>query len=393
MMETKDKKRIISVLLLVVLVLYGVFYQAVLVREYLKYADVITSIVLIITTFFAFELLGFRSDKKTYLKSQVIKNTLLIIVAYFAIIYLFGIKIGFLRNSYSLQLRNILNNILSPIVLVVTSELLRYILITSNKLDESGKNNKFMVVFTTIALIVIDLTPQISLRMFTSGVRAFSIITSIVIPSIAKNVVLSYLTSQVGYKTSLLYRIVLDLYIYLVPIFPDLNDYFMSMLGILLPFMVYMQSSRIINTLNDTKEEKLDRSVIFKVGDAAIILVAVVLISLVSTKFSYYLLGIASGSMEPEIRVGDAVLAHKIKDDEKLEVGDIIVFEQNNIKIVHRIEKCEKDEEGNMYYVTKGDANSSSDNNKLYIDDIEAKVVAKIPYIGMPTVWASELLS
>lgn len=391
-METKDKKRLISAVLLVLLVLYGTFYQMVLVKNYLKYADVITSVVLIIVTFIAYQIIGYRNDKATYLKKQVFKNTLLILASYFAIIYLLGIKIGFLKNSYSLQLLDILKNILSPIVLVIASEFLRYILISGNKVDESGKNSKLIVILTTITLIVIDLTPQISLRMFSSNARIFSIVTSIIIPSITKNIVLSYLTSQCGYKTSLLYRIIMDLYIYLVPIFPDLNDYFMSMLGILLPFAVYLQSSRIINTLNDTKEEKLDRSVIYKAGDVAIAVVAVILISLVSTKFSYFLLGIASGSMEPSINIGDAVLAHKIDKDEKLKVGDIVVFEMNGVKIVHRINKCDKDENGNDYYVTKGDANGSSDNNRLYIGDIEAKVIVTIPFIGMPTVWASELL-
>ena len=228
--------------------------------------------------------------------------------------------------------------------------------------------------------------------MFTSNVRIFNLATSVMIPSLVKNIALSYLTYHVGYKASLLYRLVLDLYVYLVPIFPDLSDYVSSMLGIALPFLVYLYSSRIIGEYNNNNETVVKTNM-FGISDIGLIVFTALLIGLISCKFPYYLLGIATGSMEPKIHVGDAILAHKVKDDNEVNVGDIIVYDNDGRKIVHRVFSKETNEEGNIVYVTKGDANGSDDGNNLLIGDIEGKVLVTIPYIGMPSVWASDILN
>lgn len=89
---------------------------------------------------------------------------------------------------------------------------------------------------------------------------------------------------------------------------------------------------------------------------------------------------IVSGSMEPNINIGDMVIVKEV-DESKLKVGDIISYRNGQNVITHRITKINIDNE-NIQYITKGDNNNTEDSVVLTIDSIEGKVIKKIPYIG-----------
>lgn len=78
----------------------------------------------------------------------------------------------------------------------------------------------------------------------------------------------------------------------------------------------------------------------------------------------YGIYTIATGSMEPEYKVKDLILAYK-KDVNKIEVGDDVVYlgredSMNGKIITHRvIERNERD--GKIYFYTKGIANGLTD--------------------------------
>ena len=78
----------------------------------------------------------------------------------------------------------------------------------------------------------------------------------------------------------------------------------------------------------------------------------------------YGIYTIATGSMDPEYKVKDLILASK-KDAKEIEIGDDVVYlgkvdSMNGKIITHRvINKSEKD--GKMYFYTKGIANGLTD--------------------------------
>lgn len=85
---------------------------------------------------------------------------------------------------------------------------------------------------------------------------------------------------------------------------------------------------------------------------------------------------IVSQSMEPNIRVGDAVLVKQV-DEKELEINDIISFHDGTDINTHRISDItEKD--GIKLYTTKGDNNKREDKNKITFKDIEGKYIFKI---------------
>ncbi len=389
MNEVKNRKKTLSICMLAYLVIYIVFYLTVLINHYLKYAETITAANLIVVTFIASVALGYHKDKLTYLKKNVLRLVIIQVLFYFGLLYISGFAFGFLKNAYSLSPLMIINNILAPVFVVIASEIFRYIIISNNREKES--TNKAIIILLTFVLILIDISSKIRLDMFTSGIRVFRIVTSVFLPSIAKNLMLTYLTYHVGYRASLIYRLVLDLYVYLVPIFPDLGEYVTSMLGLVLPFLVYQYSSREIREYTNGADYKYNVNT-FRPTDLILVGVTAILICLISGVFPLYLLGIATGSMHPEIKVGDAVLVNKVKSDDEINKGDVIVYEHNGLNIVHRVTSKEKNNEGKIIYRTKGDANNGDDGLNITLDEINGKVIVKVPFIGYPSVWISEIL-
>lgn len=87
---------------------------------------------------------------------------------------------------------------------------------------------------------------------------------------------------------------------------------------------------------------------------------------------------IISGSMQPELNIGDIVFVKKELD---LHEGDIISFRQGQSVITHRINKV-IDEDGKIVYQTKGDNNNIEDSGTITAETIEGKVIWKLPKLG-----------
>ena len=91
--------------------------------------------------------------------------------------------------------------------------------------------------------------------------------------------------------------------------------------------------------------------------------------------------------MIPTINVYDSVVDVRVTSDEQLKVGDIITFHSNYIDtdgytITHRIVKKQLNNNGQYYYITKGDNNESEDRGYIFLNDIEGKVLLKISQLG-----------
>lgn len=95
---------------------------------------------------------------------------------------------------------------------------------------------------------------------------------------------------------------------------------------------------------------------------------------------------IVSPSMEPNINVYDVVVNFRVKDENDLNVGDIITFRSASINtgkytVTHRIKEI-KIISGKKYYITKGDNNTNQDDGMITFSDIEGKVNYRIPGLG-----------
>ena len=379
-----SKRKISTISILLSLFVYIIFYRLVLIKEVLKYSEIITACFILVLLFITFRLLGFQEDKKTRLKQSVFTVTVTQVILYFALTYALGIIIGFLKNSYSLTPISVLNNMFAPAAIIVCVELFRYIVITTNR------DSKKVAIMVSILLALLDIAFQVRVNVTATPEELFRISTLIVLPCIVKHAVMSYLTYTVGFKPCLVYRLVVDLSIYVLPIVPDLGDYLKSITLVALPFLIFLYSSRIINEYNVGVEHTFQKNT-FKLRDIPLIILFVVLACLISGFFPYYMIGVGSGSMKPTIDKGDAVIIHKVKEDKELKEGEVIAFRRGKKMIVHRIVEI-VEEDGVIVYHTKGDYNNSNDRIDLTINDIIGTIEFRIPKIAYPAIFISDFL-
>ncbi len=126
---------------------------------------------------------------------------------------------------------------------------------------------------------------------------------------------------------------------------------------------------------------------------ACVILIPILLINLwiiyqaktnekeIPSVFGYKPFIVLSGSMETKIHKGDLIIA-KIVEPASLEVNDIIAFrDQEDTVTTHRIIDVITND-GETYFITKGDANNTQDQNLVAFDDVEGIYVFRIPGIG-----------
>ena len=95
-------------------------------------------------------------------------------------------------------------------------------------------------------------------------------------------------------------------------------------------------------------------------------------------------MAIATGSMVPNLNIGDIVILQKVKPSD-VKVYDIVEYKTKTRSIVHRVVEIQKKEDG-LYFITKGDHNPSNDLAPVFQDQIVSKAIYKIPLIGYPAV-------
>ena len=80
----------------------------------------------------------------------------------------------------------------------------------------------------------------------------------------------------------------------------------------------------------------------------------------------YMIFRVSSGSMEPQLNVGDIILSKEISDISELKPGDIVSYkgmhgDTQGKLITHKVVKGAYSEDGKKYIVTRGIANSDDD--------------------------------
>ncbi len=125
--------------------------------------------------------------------------------------------------------------------------------------------------------------------------------------------------------------------------------------------------------------KRLARWLGYTVMGAIVLMVAFVL---VASRLGWEFDAVLSGSMVPVFEVGGLIVVKPVEAS-TVEAGDVISFKWPGIDtpVCHRvIEKSEVD--GNLFFLTKGDANEEPDALLVAAQDVTGKTVLHIPYVG-----------
>lgn len=383
-----SKRKYNNILILALFAFYIIYYKIFISASKLEYSEFINVAVIAIISFIAVLLLGYRKDRINDTKKSILKTVLTDIVIFLIVSYALGTVTGFTTNENNYELSMIIKNIFAPICYIGVIELFRYVTVNANS------DKKITVYLITAVIILLELAMNLNGVLMYNFETTFRAISMIVLPIIIKNATLSYLAIYGGLKSTILYRLILDLYAYILPAIPNLGDYITSVIGVLLPTMVYIHSSRIVDNANsieilDAEDDKKSKKKI-NISDIIVTIIIILLVGLISGYFKFAIIGVGSGSMSPEIEKGDAVVYKKIKNKEELKVNDILVFQSGNKIVIHRLVEI-KNSGGKTYYITKGDANNGRDGLNLTLKNIKGKVMFKIKYLAYPNLFLKDL--
>lgn len=302
---------------------------------------------------------------------------------YFAFIYLAvfvaaGFVEGFGKSPYGHSITGILLNVLLVGSAIAGREIARSYVVSSLSKDENYL--VFILISIFMAVMNIQLSSFFTLKSFKDIVIFMA---QYFVPELGKSLFATYLVFLGGALPSIIYLGVIEAANWLSPIIPNLNWITTCLFGTMCPIFSFLILQNMY--AKESRQRRRER------GEKENLPVWIVT-ALFSIGTVWFLVGvfpifpsvIATGSMEPMIKPGDVVLVKKDISINKLNVGDIIQFKDDNILISHRIvEKVEVN--GKECFKTKGDNNTIADDKLVKPENIKGTVVKVIPKVGWPT--------
>lgn len=370
----KEKRLVILEVILLIIMVIAMFLSKVITRQ-------ILAIILLIYAILNKVLV--KNDKISYANSRNFTIMLTIIgLVYVGFLYFLGLFTGFYHSTVQLTFWSIINYIIPFIIIIISSEIIR-----KNILLREYKISKYIIV---IAMIMLDIVINTNIYNLSTANDYFTLISFIVISSIANNIFFNYSVKKFRNATAIIiYKIITTLYMYFIPITPDIYIFLESVFKLILPYIMYV----IVESFFGKKDEMISTK--HKRRDTIILIISIIIvvliIMLVSCKFKFGALVIGSGSMTGTINKGDIIIYEKYDEEQEIKVGDIIVFNNDGTKIIHRIID-KKTIGGKQIYHTQGDANLTRDEGYRVYDDIVGQVKLRIPYIGYFTLWINGLI-
>ena len=297
---------------------------------------------------------------------------------YIMLYYFLGLYFGMTRRSQSMSWGSFFGGILPIILSIIASEIIRVVLLAQKSR------------FASVMSFIICLTTDLLLAGGLVNVNGFNDFMDLVglagLSAIMGNILYHYLAKRYGVLPGLLLRLMLALYSIVIPVVPLVPDALKAMGGLLFPLFVYL----FVDMLYEKKKitHKKPGALSYICGGVVVVLM-ISIVMIVSCQFRIGALVIGSGSMTGELNVGDAAVYERY-DGQVINEGDVIVFRSGNTRVIHRVVDI-NNVNGELRYVTRGDANEDNDIGYRTHADIIGVVHFKVAYIGYPSIWIRDI--
>ena len=318
----------------------------------------------------------------SFYKKQVTLLLLVTVCLYLVLYYVMGLYFGFGIAYRSLSFLSFVELILPIAIIILTSEVIRSILL--------AQNSQLASAASYCICVFAELLIAGGIHYLTSAYVLMDFFGMTVFPAITANALYHYVSKRYGAIPNAIYRLILTLYVYIIPFVPDVPRIITAFLLLFLPLVVYLFLSLLYEKKTRTATEKKSKwRYVFR-GMGVVAVTAVIM--LLSCQFRYGIIVVVSPSMAGEINTGDAVVFESYEHCRSVKENDIIVFSKNgNDNIVHRVIKVQEFD-GQTQYITKGDANEDPDAGFITDDQIVGIVRFKVLYVGYPSLWLHQIL-
>lgn len=289
-----------------ILIVVGSFITDTSKREYfsLAYVGVVLFVSLLVY--------GWKKDQNT-LKLSATRIVVSVLLFYYILLFLLGIPLGFSKTLFSTNINQWMEGLIPAFFLTIMMEYLRFLIISSNPFQKKG------IYFLTFLLILCNISINANYAALLNGYGIFLFFCVTVFPIIAQETLSSYITYQFGLLPNLIYKLIINLYLYIIPIMTNLGDYLYSAFNVVIPVTLFLALNKSINFRNDTKRNNNNtRRIIEGFVTIPVFSLIAIMVVLVSGIFDYQLIAIASNSMVPVFSRGDAILCEKIKNEDDI---------------------------------------------------------------------------
>lgn len=314
-------------------------------------------------------------------RHQVLLLMTVIGMLYVTLQYLSGLYFGFYRNGYGLRLQYILQFILPVTAIILTIELMRSVI--------RAQNSRLADVLFYLACVCAEVLIQTGYLAITNFNRFMDLLGLSVFPAIVSNLLYHYLSKRYGALPNIAYRLITTLIFYIVPYQASIPDSLLAFVSLIAPLLIYL----FIDALYEKKRRyALGKKNIFSaVLTALAVSIMAAVIMLISNQFRFGALVIATESMTGELNKGDVAIFERY-DRQKIETGQVIVYENGDSMVVHRVVDIQFIN-GTTRYFTQGDTNEAPDTGFVTDSRVVGLVKVKAPYVGYPTLWLRDLFS
>ena len=305
-----------------------------------------------------------------------------VVAVLFVILLLFsGFLFGFNKNPYFMKPNTLLTVALPSAVIIIASEVIRYVFVS--------QKNGVASVAAFICCILAELLTISTIPEVTTFNKFMDVVGLTLFPSVVANIYYNYSAKRFGLYPNMVFRLIIALYIYFIPSSSGMSEALLSCLKMILPIVMLMLVSAMYEKKKRRTRQKSGK--LSTIGTVFSVVVIILVAMLISCQFRFGAIVIATESMTGEINKGDMIIYERY-DDQKIEEGQVIVFLENNRRVIHRVVGIETID-GEVRYYTKGDANEDNDAGYRVRSDIVGLTDVKVAYVGYPTLWLRELLS
>ena len=331
----------------------------------------------------------FRNDVFVNKKYKKDVNFLVLIttLVYFLIYFFLGFLKGFAYNPYDSSIKGIITNLWTFLPVLAIREYVRFYMINNC----SKKRILWWTLLISFMLTLVELNIYKFESYFETSLSTLEFVMESFLPALLTNLYLTYICYFSGYTTSIVYALLPQLALYVLPILPDLDWAILGILNSAIPFFSYIYINYTINKLDKTLSRKDVKTVGLK-GWFSMIAIVILMICFGTGVFPIEPLVIASDSMAPEFYRGDIVIIFDT-DVKNVKKGDIIRYRMDGYYVVHRVVKIEEDEYGTRSFIMKGDNNDDIDLYPVKENQFAGTIKYEIPYLGYPTLILGELLN
>lgn len=203
-MIRSEKKILILEIFLPIFLFTSIFFKSII-------NDYFIIILLLITIALMYLIAGYEKDSKINGddRRKLLQYVSFYCIGFIIFEYGLGLLTGYSVSPYKTDLLNILLNVFPTFLIIILSELLRYMIV------KKGERNKLILCLVIPLFVLIDLALNIRYWDLSVNKDLLEFTTNIFLTSFFKNIMLTTFTYKYGMKPSIVYRLILELYIYI----------------------------------------------------------------------------------------------------------------------------------------------------------------------------------